>query len=165
MAGYNNNNTPALKGDLLRYEPETGFLFWLANPRKHKNGKRADIAGSRGYRIVCHEWKQYGAHRVAWFLAHGEWPEILDHVNGDRSDNRLANLRKATHYTNNQNIRLAKANSKTGILGVESKKDGQFAARIRANDTLVYLGLFTTIEAAHTAYLQAKRKLHAGCTI
>lgn len=163
MAGYN-NNTPALKGDVLHYEPETGFLFWLAHPRKPKIGKRADIAGSRGYRIVCHDWKQYGAHRVAWFLSHSEWPEQLDHINGDRSDNRLCNLRKATQELNSQNIRAAKANSTHGVLGASPKRGG-YRAQIQAYGRRYYLGSFPTSEQAHAAYIQAKRKLHDGCTI
>lgn len=92
---------PSLLGRLLRYEPETGHLFWVEHPwSKLKNGSRADIQGSRGYRIVCCKGKQYGAHRIAFLISTGKMPFLVDHINGIRSDNRIENLREVDYVIN-----------------------------------------------------------------
>ncbi len=88
----------------------------------------------------------------------------MDHLNGDASDNRLANLRDVPQEVNQQNQRRANADSKTGLLGA-SPRGPRFQAAITTQGDRRYLGLFDTAEEAHQAYLTAKRQLHAGCTI
>src|SRR6185369_5842834 len=100
---------------------------------------------------------------------HGEWPKHdIDHINGDIIDNRIANLRDVPRLLNMQNQRRAQAKNATGFLGVtQDKKRGTYHPKIRipGEKNPRHLGTFRTAEAAHEAYLEAKRKLHAGCTI
>ncbi|WP_395444039.1 HNH endonuclease signature motif containing protein [Caulobacter sp. UC70_42] len=94
------------------------------------------------------------AHRLAWLLTHGEWPEHeIDHINGDRSDNRLVNLRPATRQQNMINRRMHKSN-KLGVKGVTQVKD-RYRAQLWFNGEFVLNRTFATIEEASAAY-QAK---------
>lgn len=159
---------PPVDGVILRYEKETGDFYWLSHPRcPYKNGRRADVKGTHGYKIVCFDRKQYLAHRVAWFLVTGEWPQVVDHKNGERGDNRWDNLRKADYATNGQNLRQARSDSRSGYLGVYRSKSVKmpWSARITVSGKAKYLGSFPTAPLAYEAYVQAKRKVHVGCTI
>ncbi len=90
---------------------------------------------------------------------------MVDHKDGNPLNNRWANLRLADESLNGQNQRRAHRDSKTGLLGVFPKRD-KFAAQITTPDGRRHtLGSFKTAEAAHAAYIEAKRKLHEGCTI
>lgn len=110
--------------------------------------------------------RSYGAHRVAYAFVYGAQPEMIDHINGNRSDNRIANLRAATQSLNMQNRRTASSRSGTGALGATwEAKDKKYRARIVFDGKRRSLGRFDTIEEASVAYLAAKRLYHAGCTI
>lgn len=111
--------------------------------------------------------KQYRAHRLAWLWMTGKWPDNeVDHANGKRDDNRWSNLRDVPPTINRQNQRRAMSNSKTGLLGASwNARDRRFVARIKVGAKYRSLGGFDSAEAAHQAYLQAKRQLHPGCTL
>ena len=161
---------------------EGDALIWLSRPDAHFetaddafrwNQQFAGRLASGG--INAHGYERFSVtyqgrvreiafHRVLWAMAHGTVPPMLDHINGDRSDNRLANLRVVDHTTNMQNQRNAMRDNRTGFLGV-SPSGGRYRATIRVSGKQKYLGLFDTAEAAHEAYLAAKRELHGGCTI
>jgi hypothetical protein len=103
--------------------------------------------------------KQYRAHRVIWMMFNGsEATEQIDHIDGNRSNNKIENLRHCSNSENGQNRKLNK-NNKTGYIGVTKFKD-KFKAEIRLNKKSTYLGLFTTPEEAHEAYVKAKAELH-----
>ncbi len=104
--------------------------------------------------------KMYKAHRLAWFYMTGEWPpDQIDHIDGDRDNNRLVNLRKATNAQNGANARLSKNNS-SGFKGVSFDTSvGRWRASIRRNRQLHYLGFFNTPEEAHAAYASAAVQL------
>lgn len=156
---------PGFAGVLFRYEPESGFLFWVQHPWSNlKNGSRADIQGSRGYRIVCCGRKQYAAHRIAWLVQTGNWPAAIDHKNGDRSDNRFENLRESDPVSNAQNRRKPRKRNLAGFLGVSIERS-LFRACIKVGSKNIYLGVFKTPEEAHHVYVQAKRKWHQSCTL
>ena len=102
----------------------------------------------------------YQAHRLVWLYANGVLPkEDLDHINMDRADNRLLNLREATRSENKQNQQKAYSNNKSGLLGVSKGKEGWIA-----QITIAYkrhkFGPFETKEAAYSVYVQKKTELH-----
>jgi hypothetical protein len=97
----------------------------------------------------------------------GEWPQgEVDHINGVPSDNRWSNLRDVGRTKNAQNIRKPKSNGQSGFLGVSHRKDtGRYQAFITVERKRKTLGCYATAEAAHAAYLEAKRQLHEGNTL
>jgi hypothetical protein len=149
--------------ELVRYDPQNGSFTWIAG---QNIGKRAtSLPNSHGYLRVVIDGKSIGAQRFAWFYMTGEWPEVdTDHRDGRRADNRFDNLRKATRSGNMQNLQKAHRDSATGFLGVSRHRD-RFAASISVDGNRYYLGSYKTPEAAHEAYLVAKRKLHPAGNI
>jgi hypothetical protein len=111
--------------------------------------------------------KPYRAHNLAWFYVHGAWPSIiLDHKDGVKDNNAITNLRETTFAGNSQNQRRAHKDSGHGFIGVDfNKSKRRFRARIKIGGVRVTLGGFDTAEAAHNAYVQAKREMHSTCTI
>ena len=108
----------------------------------------------------------YLAHRVAWAIVYGSVEGNIDHIDGNKTNNAISNLRIAAQDINSQNIRFSKKNSKTGLLGAHfNKKQNAYNAQIRANGKIIHIGSYKTAEAAHRAYLEAKRIFHQGCTI
>jgi hypothetical protein len=155
--------TAARLRELLAYDPETGVLTRLTTK------SRGDCVGTTdprtGYMYIGVDYKRYGYHRVVWFHVHGSWPlGDIDHINGDRGDNRLSNLRDVPHQTNMQNKRKAMPGNRAGFLGVNPYLK-KFVAAIEVNGKRIYLGVFPTPEEAHAAYVAAKRLHHAGNTL
>jgi hypothetical protein len=144
----------------MRYEPSTGRLYGV-------KGRVIGALNSDGYLTVQLERKRVKAHRVAWRLFYGEDAAgQIDHINGDRSDNRIENLRLVDNRTNGENRRAAQSNSRSGHLGVSwHAASGKWAASIRVSGKKLHLGLFDCPAEAHQKYLGAKRRHHAGCTI
>ena len=151
---------------VLKYDGESGKFVWLIRASSRaKAGCAAGNIANNGYFVIKYLGRTYRAHRLAWLYVMGEFPSSdIDHINGDRLDNRWANLRVVAKVENSQNLRRATARSSTGLLGVYPSR-GQFGARITVNGKRVFLGIHPTAEGAHSAYLEAKRRLHAGCTI
>lgn len=154
---------------ILHYDIETGIFIW----KKKIGAKTAvgSVAGtiSRGYRKIMLNYKLYSAHRLAWLYIYGEFPkDLIDHINGIKSDNRMCNLRQATQSQNLQNQKKSHKNSLTGEIGVHIHhyaKKKKFVAHIRVNGKQKTLGYFLTKKEASDAYLKAKRELHLFCTI
>lgn len=159
-----------LTADVLRsilfYDPATGEFRWAAK-RGNRNdvGKIAGKARPDGYIRIKIAQALYFSHRLAWLHVHGEWPSVeIDHINGNPSDNRISNLRLASSTINKQNVRAPRCNNRSGFLGV-ALQHGRYRASIRADGAKRILGTFDTAEEASAAYIEAKRKLHVGCTI
>lgn len=152
----------------FNYDPETGEFTHKTSKFKSHVGKRAGGLDRNGYMHVKIGGTGYVAHRLAWLMVYGEIPSrFLDHINGDRADNRIANLRLATQSENNQNQRKARSDNKsTGILGVHYFPEGdKYRPRIMVDGKSIYLGLFDTEAEARASYLTAKRLLHPFGTI
>jgi hypothetical protein len=150
----------------LRYEPETGKLFWLDHDGM-SNSWRAKWAGKEaftsdngvGYRHGHIDSQKFRAHRIAWALHFGEWPtDHIDHINGVRNDNRINNLRVVTNTENARNANRRRDNT-SGITGVSLDKYGRkWIAFIKVRRLQLYLGSFNTIEEAIAARKQADIK-------
>ncbi len=152
--------------ELLHYDPQTGVFTWkVAVAQCIAIGDVAGGLRTDGYLAIKLAGKSYFAHRLAWRYVRGRWPKKhVDHWNGRRADNRFTNLREATKAQNAQNVRKAYANNQSGFLGVGADKN-RWRARIRIDGHLCSLGYFNTPEAAHAAYLAAKRQLHPFNTL
>jgi len=119
---------------------------------KNLNGKIAGKVNSDGYRSIKINHKDYLAHRLVWLFVYNKWPQqFIDHINGNRLDNRVCNLRNADYFVNNRNRNKAKGFSKAG---------NKFRARIVVNENTIHLGVFDTEREANFAYLSAKNKYY-----
>jgi hypothetical protein len=150
----------------LDYDPNTGIFIWKHRPEcpPFWNGRWVDRAAGvtdKGYRVVTVNRIRYQASRLAWLFVYGEWPEnLIDHANGDTSDNRIANLRDATFSQNGGNMRMPQRN-KSGFKGVSwDKRRKKWAAQIGVRGNYYNLGSFNTAEEAHDAYCRAAARLH-----
>jgi hypothetical protein len=147
---------------LLDYDQDTGLLTWRDRDRgRLPAGHVAGVSDSHGYIVITIGGRLYKAHRLAWLLVHGSWPsKHLDHANGNRSDNRIANLREADRWQNCANSRTMKRNT-SGFKGVYfNKRTQRWMARISANGKRLFLGLFPTPETAYRAYCEAAIRYH-----
>lgn len=171
----NNIDAPAVKDSLttedvralFNYDRATGELRWRyrADASKTWNtkyaGKLAGYINKIGYRCICINNGRYLAHRLIWILVTGRWPQkLIDHINGDRADNRWSNLREATFSENGFNAPPRKNNS-TGITGVSWYSNlNCYVAKIYINRKSKHLGCYDSLEEAAEARRRAERKLH-----
>ena len=146
---------------LFEYNPDTGKLTNRVNRKQSRAGEEAGSFNSKGARRVKIDNCEHLVHRLIWLYVYGKFPNHqVDHVNGNPSDNRIANLREATSSENNQNRRQM-GNNTSGYRGVtKHKQTGKWQACICAAGRAIYLGLFTLPEQAHAAYLAAKAEMH-----
>jgi len=155
--------TSAYLRSRLHYNPETGVFTWLSvagndAATKSRNAKFAGkVAGNKtqhGYWRVYIDRIPCQAHCLAWLYVHGEWPTTdIDHIDRDRLNNRIANLRLATRAQNNANASVRKS-SLSQIKGVSwDKQKGKWSARIKFGNRQTHIGYFSTKNDAATAYL------------
>jgi len=137
-----------LKG-LLHYDENTGVFRWVVN--KNSRARKGGIAGTShnaGYISITANYKRFLAHRLAWFYVHGVFPKEIDHINRDRMDNRLCNLRSVTRTENNLN-RGDKTKNISGVIGVEwNKGKGKWHSRIKRNKKQSHIGYFDCLQEA-----------------
>lgn len=172
--------------NLLRYEVETGKLFWLPRPVelfrastfRHRTGKVAvrpaqwscdkwnsrfagkeafTTVGNNGYLRGTVFYEELLAHRVIWAIVHAAWPkDQIDHINGNRIDNRLSNLREVSHAENCRNMARPTTN-KSGVVGVSwDRSAGKWASRIYISGKAKHLGYFENFEDAAAARKEAE---------
>jgi hypothetical protein len=145
----------------LRYDPETGQLWWKVREKGRRLARPAGAPNGNGYRRVCVRGVRVLVHRAVWALHHGAWPEReIDHIDGNRLNNRLENLRDVSAAYNHHNVRAERPN-KSGVRGVYLRRH-RFQAMIRVDGRAVCLGSYATVEEASAAYWTAKRRLHPG---
>lgn len=144
---------------LFKYDPINGCLINKTNRNHKKAGERSGTHDSKGYRRVFVNGQHYAEHRVIWVLAYGYIPrdKLIDHINRNRTDNRLDNLRLVSSSENNLNT-SAIAMSRSGHRGVYQTRSGKYQAQIRRNGKKLYLGTFDTVDAASLAYQRASSK-------
>jgi hypothetical protein len=154
--------------ELLCYDPDTGiFTNRITRGNRAISGRVAGSDDNNGYRQISLDYKMYFAHRLAWLYIFGHSPKgEIDHINGIKSDNRIVNLREASIAVNRQNLRKARRDSASGLLGASwNKAANKWVAMICFKGKSKFIGRFDTKEDAHIAYVDAKRRLHEGCTI
>jgi hypothetical protein len=143
--------------DLFDYQD--GALYWRFDRGSNaKAGARAGRLLKTGYRSIHVSGRRYQEHRLIFLWCHGVIPEQIDHINQNKSDNRIENLRRCTHSTNQVNTAARK--SKSGIRGVRFvDKTGRWAARIYKDGKEIRVGTFPTMEEASAAYREKMREL------
>lgn len=149
--------------ELLHYDPDTGVFTWIKKSKK--STVIGSVAGSKhnqGYLATSIDWKRYLLHRLAWLYVYAEFPTgLIDHINRNRSDNRISNLRVVSRSENQQNHNLFKTN-KSGVAGVSwTQKDNRWRARIWLNGKTKNLGHFKTFEEAVLARKQAEKEFYS----
>ena len=144
----------------FRYDPETGALYWAIRPSNAARMDRHAGKLDRGYWSVMVARRLYRAHRIIWAMHYGEWPDgQIDHINHDRADNRIENLRVVPHLDNHRNMSLFKNNT-TGVPGVKfDTRYGSWVARITVNYKQIALGSYKTKEEAIAARKAAEADL------
>lgn len=151
--------TQAVLHDWFDYDPETGIFVWRKEPRTigRRLGKVAGTTRTTGYvHIGVPGFSQLGAHRLAWIYVHGLsiGGGEIDHIDGNPSNNRIANLRWATSAQQKQNRRV-QSNNRSGLKGAfyhACHKGKKWRSQIKVGDQLIFLGYFHTAEEAHEAY-------------
>jgi len=149
---------------LFDYDPDTGRLVWKRPRGRMRSGEEAGCNSGRGYIVLRIDGRMHYAHRVAFLWAHGYLPEEVDHINGDRSDNRRSNLRASTRPENSKNASRA-ANNTSGVPGVLWREHARkWTARIKVNQKNYYLGCFEQKADAIAARKSAEARFgfHTG---
>jgi hypothetical protein len=146
--------TRARLRELLHYDRDTGEFRWW---KRVGDGVRlGEVAGHVEIRV---DERTYRAHQLAWFYTTGRWGRpMIDHRDGNSTNNRWTNLRRATATQNNANKRRSRQNA-SGYKGVWLQPSGRWRAAISNKGQRIDLGIFATAEAAHAAYVAAARKL------
>jgi hypothetical protein len=145
------------------FEYRDGVLFWKStrSTRKDIIGKKVGSPNSGGYLITKINGQQFLVHRIIYQMFNGEMPNTLDHIDGNRINNKIENLRPATLLQNAYNKKNY-LNNKTGIKGVSfNRQCGKYFARCQVNKKQNWLGFFETSEQAENA-VQKFRKQHHG---
>ena len=150
--------------ELLTYDLETGDFFWIKNRGPVKIGDKAGSKHKDGYLHIFIEGKHYLCHRLAWMYVHGEWPKkCIDHINGNKKDNRIKNLRDVEVSQNMHNQVNPQKHNHSGMLGVSWKKsNNKWVAQISVNKKKKHIGYFDERHDAQQAYLKAKKQLQSG---
>ncbi|KPL67383.1 hypothetical protein SZ64_04250 [Erythrobacter sp. SG61-1L] len=150
---------------LLDYDPSTGALTWRARGGKFSSrwnaryaGRQAGTKTPEGYVVVKINDRNHGAHRVIWALIHGCWPDCIDHINGDGTDNRLSNLRAVSRAINQRNQKRHRSNTsgRTGVHWLASHE--KWIAHIKIDGRSIHLGRFDDKDSAIEARIVAEEK-------
>jgi hypothetical protein len=151
--------TQARVKELFVYAPDTGVITRRVSVGRHGRHKKGSVVGTNqnhGYLVIGVDGRVYMAHRIAWLYTYGRWPAgDLDHINQDKKDNRIANLREVTRSQNMRNVSHHKHNS-SGHVGVSWHKPRlKWRAYIFDKYKQKHLGLFDTFDAAVAARTRA----------
>lgn len=140
---------------------EDGRLFWkVRTSNRTREGCEAKTIGNHGYKIVGMSGKRHLAHRIIWEMHHGKIPDgmQIDHVDHDKTNNKIENLRLVTSKENNYNMKFRSTN-KSGVTGVSwDKQHGKWASNIKVNGVKIHLGLFSDLKTAAEVRRKAEIK-------
>lgn len=144
--------------ELLHYDPISGLITWAIDKGcKMRKGSVAGTVDKNGHRVISVDYERIMAHRLAWFLHYGSWPEgELDHINRIGDDNRIANLRNATRTQQRMNASVSTINT-SGATGVyKEKRTGKWYVQIKIGKTRINLGTFSSKQEAIDARREAE---------
>jgi hypothetical protein len=142
------------------FEYHDNNLWWREQPGSVDISKPAGSIESKGYRLIGIKGKAYKAHRLIFLMHHGWLPKQIDHIDNNKSNNKLDNLRDATKNQNQHNQGKHK-NNKSGYKGVTwHKRDKKWQAQIMINYKQKHLGYFDCPKEAHVAYCHVADKYH-----
>jgi len=147
-----NELTKQRADELLDYDPDSGIFTWRVSRGRARAGSPAGCIESNGYLRIQIDARQYSAHRIAWLMTHGEFPpDEIDHIDGDRLNNRISNLRAVTRLENLRNQARQKNNT-SGVTGVVWRKDrAKWQSSIKVNWRRKHLGYFDSFDDAVAA--------------
>ena len=153
--------------ELLNYDPKTGSFHWRVSYGNAVAGSPAGTERKSGYAVIGLCGEKFRVHRLAWLYVHGCWPKgTIDHIDTDKSNNRISNLRDVSQSLNKQNMRAATKANALGVLGVYwSERRGGYMASLRVEGRQKRKGPYKTIERASQSYVDMKRQWHEGCTL
>jgi hypothetical protein len=137
------------------FDYKDGKLFYKKNPNK-----KVGTVSKNKYLNVCINYKKYYQHRIIFLMHHGYLPLVVDHIDGNKQNNTIENLRAADTSKNGMNSRLS-ASNKSGVKNVFwHKKANKWTAQIKLNNKKIHLGLFDDLELAELATFEARNKYH-----
>jgi hypothetical protein len=141
---------------ILKYDPISGAFFRLST------GENTGTINTKGYVVInIGNHRAELAHRLAWLYVFGCWPtNQIDHIDRDKTNNAIRNLRDTNGSVNQQNQITAHSHNRSGIIGVRRTPSGTFLARIVVGGKQIHIGTYPTKELASSAYIEAKQRLH-----
>jgi hypothetical protein len=149
-----------LVNKLFRYDKETGDLIHKANKGTAKAGDKAGSVNGSGYVVTGIEGNKYRNHRIIFLMHRGFLPDCLDHIDNNKLNNRIENLRPATLSQNQQNRRISKNNT-SGVKGVKWKATQNiWTASVTLNGKRKHVGHFRTVHEAEVAVRKVREQLH-----
>lgn len=157
--------TQGLLKELFDYSPHTGHLIRRQTAQGRKIGDRVGFVGAGGYRRLklLKEKRQYLEHRIIWLYVYGRWPVgQIDHINGNKEDNRIENLREVSNRENSQNKTIHRNGKLVGACF--DKNSNKWQSSIQVGKKLHFLGRYNTQQEAHEAYLKALEKINQVLT-
>ena len=148
----------ALADELFEYRD--GALYWKAVRRGHKVGSVAGRLDTAGYWRVNTGGRKHLNHRIIFLMHYGYMPDFIDHIDGNRANNLIENLRESTGNQNQHNARTRKDNA-SGVKGVHLHKDtGKWCVQLKINGKPKHIGLFSELDVARQAVEAARQQLH-----
>lgn len=157
------NLTAETLRSILTYDENTGEFTRCVQNGPFKKGSIAGTKLNTGYISIRVRGTYFQAHRLAWLYAYGTWPTgYIDHINHDKSDNRLTNLRDVSWSVNLHNLKSAKVSNQARLLGVSPYKN-RWIAQIQKDKKKIHIGVYATPEEAHIAYMNKKQELNLKC--
>jgi hypothetical protein len=146
--------------EYLQYDRHTGRLYQAKKRPKIQVGSLAGGLTPKGYRYIQLRGRKYPAHHLVWLFEHGHFPKnFIDHIDGNKDNNHISNLREVTNKQNTEN-RGKQRNNKTGYKGVSfNKRLKKYVAQIQHNNKAIYIGVFASAHDAHIAYEKKAKEL------
>lgn len=144
------------------FEYKDGQLYWKNTGTGRLLSRNAGYLGNRGYLRTTINYKDYITHRLIFLMHHGWLPKIIDHIDGDKTNNNIDNLRAADKFQNGQNRKLSVLNT-SGFKNVTwNKSSNKWIVRVRVNKDKKYFGSFTDLELADLVAQEARNKYHGN---